>query len=51
MAQPKKLAVVGAGLVGQRHITAISQVDGVDLVAVVEPGATQQPRARFQVTP
>ena len=42
MAQPKKLAVVGAGLVGQRHIAAISQVDGVDLAAVVEPGATEQ---------
>ena len=47
MEQPKKLAVVGAGLVGQRHITAISQVDGVDLAAVVEPGATETTRARF----
>ena len=42
MGQPKKLAVVGAGLVGQRHIAAISQVPGVDLVAVVEPGPTEQ---------
>lgn len=43
MAQPKKLAVVGAGLVGQRHIAAIHQVPGVDLAAVVEPGPTDQP--------
>ena len=48
MAQPKKLVVVGAGLVGQRHITAISQVDGVDLAAVVEPGATKQPVPVFK---
>lgn len=32
-----KLAVVGAGLVGQRHMTAIEQVDGVTLAAIVEP--------------
>ena len=32
-----KLAVVGAGLVGQRHIAAIEQVDGVTLAAIVEP--------------
>ena len=48
MAQPKKLAVVGAGLVGQRHIAAISQADGVDLAAVVEPGATEQPVPVFK---
>ncbi len=42
MGQPKKLAVVGAGLVGQRHIAAIGQVSGVELAAVVEPGATTQ---------
>lgn len=42
MAQLQKLAVVGAGLVGQRHIAAISQVPGVELAAVVEPGPTQQ---------
>lgn len=42
MGQTQKLAVVGAGLVGQRHIAAISQVPGVELVAVVEPGATEQ---------
>lgn len=37
-----KLVVVGAGLVGQRHITAIEQVPGVELAAVVEPGPTDQ---------
>ena len=42
MAQPQKLAVVGAGLVGQRHIAAINQVPGVELVAVVEPGPSDQ---------
>ncbi len=42
MGQPKKLAVVGAGLVGQRHIAAVSQVPGVELAAVVEPGETAQ---------
>ncbi len=42
MGQPLKLAVVGAGLVGQRHIAAIGQVPGVELAAVVEPGPTNQ---------
>ncbi len=42
MAHRIKLAVVGAGLVGQRHITAIGQVAGVELVAVVEPSETMQ---------
>ncbi len=42
MAQPVKLAVVGAGLVGQRHIAAIERVEGVTLAAVVEPGPTEQ---------
>jgi predicted dehydrogenase len=37
-----RLAVVGAGLVGQRHIAAIEKVPGIDLVAVVEPGPTEQ---------
>lgn len=37
-----RLAVVGAGLVGQRHIDAIALVPEVDLVAVVEPGPTSQ---------
>ncbi len=42
MGQPIKLAVVGAGLVGQRHIAAIERVEGVQLTAVVEPGPTAQ---------
>lgn len=42
MGRSMKLAVVGAGLVGQRHIAAMSQVDGVELGAVVEPGPTNQ---------
>lgn len=37
-----RLAVVGAGLVGQRHIDAITLVPGAELVAVVEPGPTDQ---------
>ena len=37
-----RLAVVGAGLVGQRHIAAIEKVPGIDLVAVVEPELTEQ---------
>ena len=42
MGQPKRIAVVGAGLVGQRHIAAIGQVEGVELAAVVEPGPSDQ---------
>ena len=37
MQKPIKLAVVGAGLVGQRHIAAIAQVADTGLVGVVEP--------------
>jgi predicted dehydrogenase len=37
MPEAIKLAVVGAGLVGQRHIEAIEQVAGVTIAAVVEP--------------
>lgn len=42
MSEPLKLAVVGAGLVGERHISAIAQVPGVALAAVVEPRPTPQ---------
>jgi predicted dehydrogenase len=42
MSHPLKLAVVGAGLVGARHITAIGRVPGVELAAVVEPAPTRQ---------
>ncbi|AXI47541.1 oxidoreductase [Sulfitobacter sp. SK012] len=41
MAQPVKIAVVGAGLVGLRHIDAISQLKAASLVAVVEPSGAQ----------
>ena len=37
MIEQVKIAVVGAGLVGQRHIAAIGQVEGVRLSGVVEP--------------
>ncbi|MDB9708047.1 Gfo/Idh/MocA family oxidoreductase, partial [Planktotalea frisia] len=37
MHAPVKLAVVGAGLIGQRHIAAIAQAASVELVGVVEP--------------
>ena len=36
-----KLAVVGAGLVGQRHINAISKQKDVKLVAIVEQNPTE----------
>jgi predicted dehydrogenase len=36
-----KLAVVGAGLVGQRHISTISKHKDVKLVAIVEPNPTE----------
>lgn len=34
--KPVRLAVVGAGLVGRRHIEAIRQTDGVELAAIVD---------------
>ncbi len=37
MSDPVKLAVVGAGLVGQRHISSIAQVRDTVLAAIVEP--------------
>lgn len=37
MTDPIKLVVVGAGLVGQRHINAIKQQSGVLLVGIVDP--------------
>ena len=36
------LVVVGAGLVGLRHINAISQQAGVTLAGVVEPNLTAE---------
>ncbi|WP_380053976.1 Gfo/Idh/MocA family protein [Falsihalocynthiibacter sp. SS001] len=40
MGQPKRIAVVGAGLMGRRHVAAMSHVNGVELAAVVEPSPT-----------
>lgn len=37
MQEPIRLAIVGLGLVGQRHANAIRHVDGVELTAVVDP--------------
>ena len=48
MKNPVKLAVVGAGLVGQRHIAAIKNVPGVELCAVVEPEPTDVSAPVFQ---
>ena len=42
MAEPLKIAVVGAGLVGQRHIAALDKVPGLTLAAVVDPQPTRQ---------
>ncbi len=41
MSTPVRLAVIGAGLVGRRHIDAIGQTAGVELAAVADsdPGA------------
>jgi predicted dehydrogenase len=41
MRDPIKLAVVGAGLVGRRHITAIANAEDAVLSAVVEPSDAQ----------
>jgi len=41
MRSPIKLAVVGAGLIGFRHIEAIKRVDEAILAAVVEPNPIQ----------
>jgi len=46
MTQPVRIAVVGAGLVGQRHIAAIASLPHVTLAAVVEPSG-----AAFGETP
>lgn len=43
MTDPIRLAVVGAGLVGRRHIDAIRHVPGVDLAGVVEPDPAAAP--------
>lgn len=46
MRQSMKLAVVGAGLVGQRHISAIAELgDDVQLAAIVEPKEMTSPAA------
>ena len=37
MTETVKLAVVGAGLVGQRHIDAIARQPNIDLAAIVDP--------------
>jgi len=42
MSDAVKLAVVGAGLVGRRHIAAIAQAPGAVLSAVVEPNGAQR---------
>lgn len=41
-----RLAVVGVGLVGQRHVAAIKSVDGADLSAIADPIA----QGKFGVT-
>lgn len=39
MSAPARLALVGAGLVGQRHIAAIAAAEGAVLAAVIDPDA------------
>lgn len=37
MSAPARIAVVGAGLIGQRHIAAIAAAEGAALAAVIDP--------------
>lgn len=48
MSKDIRLAVVGAGLVGKRHITAIGQVPGIALMAVVDVSKESQQIAQDQ---
>lgn len=41
MGDAVRIAVVGAGLVGQRHIAAIAQVPGTTLAAIVDPAGSE----------
>lgn len=34
---PERLALVGAGMIGRRHLKAISETDAAELVAIVDP--------------
>ena len=51
MAEPVRLVVVGAGLVGKRHVTAIRRSKAAELAAVVEPGADGAAYAAAQGVP
>ncbi len=42
MAEPIRIAVVGAGLVGKRHVTAIGETPGAVMNAIVDPEAAHQ---------
>ena len=48
---PVRIAIVGLGLVGLRHATAISQVDGVELCAVADPSADSRDKAAAVTVP
>jgi len=39
---PERLALVGAGVIGRRHIEAIGKTEKADLVAIVDPHASAQ---------
>ena len=42
MKKPTKLAVLGAGLIGRRHIDHVQQVPEAELTAIVDPSAAGQ---------
>ncbi len=44
--QPLRIAVVGAGLVGRRHIDAIRHAEGIELGAIVDPDEAAADLAR-----
>lgn len=51
MTAPARIAVVGAGLVGQQHIGAIRRSEVAELVAVVEPQETGMAIAAAEAVP
>ncbi|MEM8553866.1 MAG: Gfo/Idh/MocA family oxidoreductase [Pseudomonadota bacterium] len=51
VAEPKRIALVGSGLVGRRHVIAMGQTARVRLASVVDPDATAEAFAAEQGVP